>query len=107
MIIKTRKVDPRAEGGARIFIKESDRDVYSLYKSLTDKSMAAHQTHLFCLFLNLTFHKINSFIVFSYNVVLIQSAFFDDFEYRLNPSPSHLDVRVKYCRYKILSTPPP
>ncbi len=36
MIIKTRKVDPRAEGGARILIKESDRDVSSLEKSSTD-----------------------------------------------------------------------
>jgi hypothetical protein len=36
LIIKTRKVDPRAEGGARILIKESDRDVLSLEKSLTD-----------------------------------------------------------------------
>jgi hypothetical protein len=36
MIIKTRKVDPRAEGGVRILIKESDRDVSSLQKSSTD-----------------------------------------------------------------------
>ncbi len=36
MIIKTRKVDPRAEGGARILIKESDGDVSSLEKSSTD-----------------------------------------------------------------------
>jgi hypothetical protein len=36
--IKTRKVDPRAEGGARILIKESDRDVSSLEKSSTDNS---------------------------------------------------------------------
>ncbi len=36
MIIKTRKVDPRAEGGASILIKESDRDVSSLEKSSTD-----------------------------------------------------------------------
>ena len=36
VIIKTRKVDPRAEGGARILIKESDRDVSSLEKSSTD-----------------------------------------------------------------------
>ncbi len=36
MIIKTQKVDPRAEGGARILIKESDRDVSSLKKSWTD-----------------------------------------------------------------------
>ncbi len=35
VIIKTRKVDPRAEGGARILIKESDRDVSSLEKSST------------------------------------------------------------------------
>ncbi len=39
MIIKTRKVDPRAEGGARIIIKESDRDVPSLEKSSTDSCM--------------------------------------------------------------------
>ncbi len=31
-----RKVDPYAEGGARILIKESDRDVWSLWKSSTD-----------------------------------------------------------------------
>ncbi len=37
VIIKTQKVDPRAEGGARILIKESDGDVSSLEKSLTDK----------------------------------------------------------------------
>jgi hypothetical protein len=43
MIIKTRKVDPRAEGGARILIKESDRDVSSLEKRLTD---------MFLIFLN-------------------------------------------------------
>ncbi len=36
MIIKTQKVDPRAEGGARILIKESDRDVSSLKKNSTD-----------------------------------------------------------------------
>jgi hypothetical protein len=36
VIIKMRKVDPRAEGGARILIKESDRDVSSLEKSSTD-----------------------------------------------------------------------
>jgi hypothetical protein len=36
MIIKTQKVDPRAEGGERILIKESDRDVSSLEKSSTD-----------------------------------------------------------------------
>jgi len=36
VIIKTRKVDPCAEGGARILIKESDRDVLSLEKSSTD-----------------------------------------------------------------------
>jgi len=36
VIIKTQKVDPRAEGGARILIKESDRDVSSLEKSSTD-----------------------------------------------------------------------
>ncbi len=35
VIIKMRKVDPRAEGGARILIKESDRDVSSLEKNLT------------------------------------------------------------------------
>jgi hypothetical protein len=39
MIIKTRKMDPRAEGGARILIKESDRDVSSLEKSSTDMMM--------------------------------------------------------------------
>jgi hypothetical protein len=38
MIIKTRKVDPRTEGGARILINESDRDVSSLEKSSTDNS---------------------------------------------------------------------
>ncbi len=37
MIIKTQKVDPRPEGGVRILIKESDRDVSSLEKSSTDK----------------------------------------------------------------------
>jgi hypothetical protein len=43
VIIKTRKVDPRAEGGARILIKESSikaiekcRDESSLEKSSTD-----------------------------------------------------------------------
>ncbi len=36
VIIKMRKVDPHTEGGARILIKESDRDVSSLRKSLTD-----------------------------------------------------------------------
>ncbi len=36
MIIKSRKVDPRAEVGARILIKENDRDVLSLEKSSTD-----------------------------------------------------------------------
>jgi hypothetical protein len=36
MIIKMRKVDPLAEGGARILIKESDRDVSCLEKSSTD-----------------------------------------------------------------------
>jgi hypothetical protein len=36
VIIKTQKVDPRAEGGARILIKESDRDVSSLKKNSTD-----------------------------------------------------------------------
>jgi hypothetical protein len=36
VIIKTGKVDPRAEGGARKLIKESDRDVWSLEKSSTD-----------------------------------------------------------------------
>ena len=35
VIIKMQKVDPRAEGGARILIKESDRDVSSLEKSST------------------------------------------------------------------------
>ena len=34
--IKTQKVDTCAEGGARILIKESDRDVSSLEKSSTD-----------------------------------------------------------------------
>ncbi len=36
MIIKTQKVDPHAEGGARTLFKESDRDVSSLEKSSTD-----------------------------------------------------------------------
>jgi len=36
VIIKTRKVDPHAERGAGILIKENDRDVSSLEKSLTD-----------------------------------------------------------------------
>ncbi len=36
MIIKMQKVDPHAEGGARIFIKESNRDVSSLEKSWSD-----------------------------------------------------------------------
>ncbi len=36
VIIKKRKVDPRAEGGARILIKESSRDESSLEKSSTD-----------------------------------------------------------------------
>ncbi len=36
VIIKTRIVDPHAEGGARILIKESDRDVSSLEKSSND-----------------------------------------------------------------------
>jgi hypothetical protein len=36
MIIKMQKVDPWAKGGARILIKESDRDVSSLEKSSTD-----------------------------------------------------------------------
>ncbi len=36
VIIKTRKGDPCAEGGARILIKERDRDVLSLKKSSTD-----------------------------------------------------------------------
>ncbi len=39
MIIKTRKVDPLAEGGAKLSIKESDRDESSLEKSSTDKSL--------------------------------------------------------------------
>ncbi len=39
-IIKTQKVDPLAEGGARILIKESDRDVLSLEKSWTDNSFS-------------------------------------------------------------------
>jgi hypothetical protein len=38
MIIKMREVDPHAEGGARILIKESDRDESNLEKSLTDKT---------------------------------------------------------------------
>jgi hypothetical protein len=37
VIIKTQKVDPRAEGGARILITESDRDESSVEKSSTDK----------------------------------------------------------------------
>ncbi len=37
MIIKMRKVDPRAEGGVRILIKESSiKGIESLRKSLTD-----------------------------------------------------------------------
>jgi hypothetical protein len=36
VIIKTQKVNPQAEGGARILIKESDRDVSSLEKNSTD-----------------------------------------------------------------------
>ncbi len=36
VIIKMQKVDPREEGGARILIKENDRDVSSLEKNLTD-----------------------------------------------------------------------
>jgi hypothetical protein len=36
VIIKTGKEDPLTEGGARILIKETDRDVSSLEKSLTD-----------------------------------------------------------------------
>jgi hypothetical protein len=36
VIIKMQKVDPRAEGGARILIKESSRDESSLEKSSTD-----------------------------------------------------------------------
>ncbi len=36
MIIKMQKVDPRAEGGARILIKESSKDESSLEKSSTD-----------------------------------------------------------------------
>jgi hypothetical protein len=36
VIIKTQKVDPCAEGGERILIKESDRDEVSLEKSSTD-----------------------------------------------------------------------
>ncbi len=36
MIIKTGKVDPHAEGEARILIEESDRDVSSLEKNSTD-----------------------------------------------------------------------
>ncbi len=36
MIIKTQNVDPRAERGARILIKECDREVSSLEKSSTD-----------------------------------------------------------------------
>ncbi len=35
VIIKMQKVDPRAEGGVRILIKESDRDVSSLEKNST------------------------------------------------------------------------
>jgi hypothetical protein len=37
VIIKTRKVDPLAEGGAKILIKESNRDVSSSEKSSTDR----------------------------------------------------------------------
>jgi hypothetical protein len=53
VIIKTRKVDPRAEGGARILITESDRDVSSLEKSSTDNIiermlMKLSQAYPFC-----------------------------------------------------------
>ncbi len=40
MIMKTRKVDPHAEGGARILIKESDRDMSRLEKSSTEILMS-------------------------------------------------------------------
>jgi hypothetical protein len=43
VIIKTRKVDPCEEGGARILIKESDRDVSSLEKSSTDNDIVGVQ----------------------------------------------------------------
>jgi hypothetical protein len=36
VIIKMQKVDPRAEGGASILIKESDKDVLSIEKSSTN-----------------------------------------------------------------------
>ncbi len=36
VIIKMQKADPRAEGGARILIKESNWEVLSLEKSSTD-----------------------------------------------------------------------
>jgi hypothetical protein len=36
VIMEMQKVDPRAVGGVRILIKESDRDVSSLEKSSTD-----------------------------------------------------------------------
>ncbi len=39
VIIKIQKVDPCTEGGARILIKESDKDVLSLEKSLTDNNI--------------------------------------------------------------------
>jgi hypothetical protein len=46
VIIKMRKVDPHAEGGMKILIKESDRDVSSPEKSLTDKSTSEGIYHL-------------------------------------------------------------
>jgi hypothetical protein len=42
VIIKTQKVDPRAERGVRIIIKESDRDESSLEKSPTDKLISPY-----------------------------------------------------------------
>ncbi len=48
MIIKMRKVDPRAEGGARILIKKSDIDMLSLEKSSTD---TIYLTYIFLLIL--------------------------------------------------------
>ncbi len=61
--IKTRKVDPRAEGGARILIKESSikaiekcRDESSLEKSSTDKTIKVQTGCFYHLFQH---HNIN------------------------------------------------
>ncbi len=45
VIIKTQNVDPRAEGGARILIKESSRDESSLEKSSTDTCKCVTSPH--------------------------------------------------------------